>query len=59
MAELNKLDDIDRKVVIWCARFQAEHMIPVLTMYQQDYRKKGITLNVQALLTEINHTVCR
>lgn len=55
MNELNKLDEIDRRVVLWCARHQAADILHVLHMYQRDYQKKGIALNVTVLLSEIKN----
>lgn len=58
MNELNKMDEIDRRVVLWCARHHAADILHVLHMYQRDYELKGILLNVQALLSEVNDTAC-
>lgn len=57
MSELNKLDDIDRRVLVWCAKNEAQHISHVLKLYQLDYEKKGVTLNLHALIVELKQIV--
>jgi hypothetical protein len=57
MNELDKLDEIDRKVLLWCMRHHQGDISHVLKMYQRDYAQKGITLNVDTLISEVKNTV--
>lgn len=55
--EIDKLDDIDRRVVLWCAINQAQHIEHVLAMYHRDYRVKGIFIDLEVLTSEVKEFV--
>jgi len=57
MSEISKLDEIDRKVLLWCARNQAQHIDHVMKLYRADYEKRGVPLNLHALISEVNKIV--
>lgn len=54
MKELDKLDHIDRKVVVWCAENTPHELSLVLEMQKRDYKNKGVDLDITQMKNELN-----
>lgn len=54
MSELNKLDQIDRRVIVWCAENSPDEVSVVLEMHKRDYKNKGVDLDITEMRKELN-----
>ncbi|MFZ1806370.1 MAG: hypothetical protein WAU36_04065 [Cyclobacteriaceae bacterium] len=57
MREIDKLDGIDQKVIIWCAQHMPLFVDDVLKMHHFDYKQKGVELDVVKILIELERMI--